>query len=176
MSLPPEVGVAYEHGRLRHAAVSVLSVLHLPVLGIGLARGAVGAIVTSLVLVIGFRALRWRGQSWSQRGVVGVLAGTLAAAAQFCIAVNGSGCIGSLCAAWRLPVCSGAGLVAGGIVGARARDLRVLVSGAAIATAAAALGCGPMGMVMVGSAGAAIGAGVLGGHLGRIALRRARPE
>ena len=172
MSLPSKVRGAYERGRIRDAAVSALPVLLLPALGIGLARGALGAVVASGVLVVGFAILRWRGQSWSQGAVVGVVAGAVAAAAPFCIALDGSGCVGAACAAWCLPVCGGAGVVAGLIVGARSRDLRALVGGAVIAAAAAVLGCWPMGMAMAASAAAAIAAGVLGGRLGRIALGR----
>lgn len=170
MSVPSTVRGAYERGRLRDAALSALPVLLLPALGIGLARGAIGAVVASVVLVVGFAILRWRGRSWSQGAVVGVIAGAVAAAAPFCIALDGSGCVGSACATWCLPVCGGAGVVAGIIVGARSRDGRALVSGAVIAAAAAALGCWPMGMAMVGSAAAAIVAGVLAARLGRLAL------
>lgn len=170
MSLPSRVRGAYERGRLRDAIVAALPVLLLPALGIGLARGAIGAVVASVVLVLGFAILRWRGQSWSQGAVVGVVAGAVAAAAPFCIALDGSGCIGAECATWCLPVCGSAGVVAGIIVGTRSRDLRALASAAVIAAAAAALGCWPMGLGMVGSAAAAILAGVLGGRLGRLAF------
>lgn len=170
MTLPPALRSAYERGRVRDAMVSALPVLLLPALGIGLARGAVGAIVASVVLVVGFAFLRWRGRSWSQGAVLGVVAGAVAAAAPFCIALDGSGCVGTACATWCLPVCGGAGVVAGIIVGARSRDLRALASGVVIAAAAAALGCWPMGLTMVGSAAAALVAGVLGARLARIAL------
>jgi len=170
MSLPPSLRGAYERGRLRDAAVSALPVLLLPALGIGLARGAIGAVVASAVLVVGFAILRWRGRSWSQGAIVGVVAGSVAAAAPFCIALDGSGCVGTACATWCLPVCGAAGVVAGVIVGARSRDLRALMSGAVIAAAAAALGCWPMGVAMVGSAALAIVAGMLGGRLGRISF------
>lgn len=170
MNLPPRVRGAYERGRARDAAVSALPVLLLPALGVGLARGAIGAVVASAVLVGGFAFLRWRGQSWSQGAVIGVVAGPVAAAAPFCIALDGSGCIGTACATWCLPVCGGAGVVAGLIVGARSRDLRALASGAVLALAAAALGCWPMGTAMVGSAAAAVVLGAVGGRLGRKAL------
>ena len=51
MSLPPALRGAYERGRLRDAAVSALPVLLLPTLGIGLARGAFGTVVASVVAV-----------------------------------------------------------------------------------------------------------------------------
>ena len=170
MNLPPRVRGAYERGRARDAAVSTLPVLLLPALGVGLARGATGAIVASVVLVGGFALLRWRGQSWSQGAVLGVLAGAIAAAAPFCIALDGSGSIGAAWAAWCLPVCGGAGVVAGMIVGARARDARAFASGALLASVATALGCWPMGVGMVASASAALIVGALGVRIARAAL------
>jgi hypothetical protein len=161
---------AYERGRARDAAVATIPVLLLPVVGIGLAEGAVGAVVASVVLVGGFVILRWRGQSWSQGAVVGVVAGGVAAGAPFCILLDGSGCVATACAAWCIPVCGGAGVVAGVIVGTRSRDLRALVSGGVLAAAAAALGCWPLGLGMVVSAGAAIVAGAVGARIARTAL------
>lgn len=168
MNLPPELRGAYERGRVRDAAISALPVLLLPVIGIGLAKGAMGAIVASIVLVVGFGVLRWRGQSWSQGAIVGVFAGAVAAAAPICIALDGSGGIGKACATWCLPICGTAGVIAGLIVGARSRDLRALFAGVGLATAAAAIGCWPMGATMVGSAATALIVGVVGGRLWRI--------
>jgi hypothetical protein len=74
MSVPSAVRGAYQRGRLRDAALSALPVLLLPALGIGLARGAIGAVVARVVLLVGFAMLRWRGRSWSQGAVVGAIA------------------------------------------------------------------------------------------------------
>lgn len=172
MSIPPALRGAYERGRLRDAALSALPVLLLPIGGILLAGGELGAVALGLGLVAAFVVARWRGQSWSQGAVVGVLAGGVAAAAPICLALGGAGCLGSGCGAWCAQICSAAGVLAGIIVGRRTRDWRALGTAAAVAVAAGALGCWPMGIAMVTSAAGALLLGALGGRMGRWVMSR----
>lgn len=170
MSLPVGMRSAYERGRLRDALNSTLPLLALPIVGIALSRCALGAVAVGVVLVLGFVLARWRGQSWSQGAVVGAIAGAIAAAAPIGLALDGAGCVGPACPSWCARVCCAAGLIAGVILGFRARDLRALATGTLVAATAAALGCWPMGLAMVGSAAGAIVFGALGGRFGRYTL------
>ena len=121
-----------------------------------------------MVLVAAFLVARWRGLSWAQGALTGVTAGIVAAVPPLCLAAEGLACAGAGCPRWCASLCALAGALAGVYLGARARDARALVVGAAIAMAAAALGCWPVGIGVVAGTTATI---MMGGA-GALLLRR----
>lgn len=173
MNLPSSVRLAYERGRVRDAALQSLPVVFVAA-AVFAATGGAAAQAGLMGLLLGvFLLARWRGLAWGRGAVLGVLAGTGPALVSACLMAQGLGCVGPGCAAWCTQICGAAGALGGALLGVGTREPRALMAGIFLASTAAALGCWPMGMGMLGGMLGALLLTTLGVAGARRALRKA---
>lgn len=169
MTLPPELRRAYERGRIASAALETTPVCLLPLTSLCLGELSLATVALCCALPLAFGIARWMGRGWGRGAVIGVLAGLPAMLAPLCLSVAGHPCDGATCARWSGLLCVSVGAAAGAVIGARVLDLPARLSALGLATLAAALGCMPFGLGVVGGAVLALGVSAAG----MVAVRRA---
>ena len=157
--IPKALRSAYERGRMRDAVIH--SVVVAAIVGVLLvaAGRSIPQLVLGAVLVVVFLISRWRGMSWAQGAAVGVFAGVVAALGPSCVVMQGGACVGPGCTAIGEAVCAIGGVVAGVVIGLRARDRRALVAATVVAVLESAIGCWPFGLAAAAGTGATLLAG-----------------
>ena len=153
---------AYELGRLRFATKVLVYVVPMVLLAswsnaTSMAwNAAIGAALG--VLTVG---LLWRGEAHGRAVGTGLVSGAIPLLAPLTMQATGHCCIAGACSTVCLPLCTGAGLAAGIIVGMRAASEqqapgRFALSAIGVAALTGALGCTGMGLAAVAGMVAAL--------------------
>lgn len=141
---------AYERGRLRWAALSVLPLAIVPLGSYAVGQRLGSSIFLGAALLGAGVVMLWRGQEWARGLSTGLKAGVVPLALSHAAALYGHVCTPSGCTSLCVPACALGGVVAGLIVAvAAARSvapLKVLAAGGATACLVGAFGCSCVGL------------------------------
>ena len=170
MTLPPELRRAYERGRVASAALATTPICLLSLTSLCVGEPRLVSLALCCALPLAFGVARWMGRGWGRGAVIGVVASLPALLAPLCLSVAGHPCDGATCARWSGVLCVSVGALAGAVIGARVIDVPARLSALGLATLAAALGCMPFGLGVVGGAVLALGVSAAGMVAARWAL------
>ena len=153
--------VAYERGRIKWAALSVLPLLIIPCGSVAVGHRLMSSVVLGLALMVFGGVLLWRGQAFGRGLTTGLKAGLVPLALSHGANLYGHVCTASGCASLCVPACVLGGAIAGALVAWTASrsvaPLQVLGSGAVTACLMGAFGCACVGFG--GVAGMVLGTG-----------------
>lgn len=140
---------AYERGRLKWAAVSVLPIAVIPLASFAIGRQLITSALLGVALLAVGTALLWRGQGFGRGLTVGLKAGLVPLVLSHAANLYGHVCTANGCTSLCVPACVLGGAAAGFVIASSAirtpARWQVIGAGAVTACLIGAFGCSCVG-------------------------------